>query len=350
MNKQLRKGLPALLCLLLCVLTAAARAESLYVVDQARNAVHLYNEQNGGYVDAGDFATSGLDSPTGIAIGPDGSVYVANSGSNTVHKFNVYGNDLGAVLFANISAPTAIAINRSGQIAVANSATNTVLFDGVTGSATPSSTWLFAEGSTVNNFETYFTVLNPDPQRPAVVTGTFFDQAGNVLGNSTIVVNPLRRGNIKLNALVRSSGIATILTSSVPVLVERPLYFGSPNGGAGAGGSDVFGRNGGGTSWLFPEGNTAGSFREFLLLQNPGGLAAEVRVRFYGTAGQVVDRTLTLVPRSRFTLDVLRDVGALGAGQHSSLVTSTNGVPIIVEQSIYSDNFTRGDGVAGIAQ
>ena len=218
------------------------------------------------------------------------------------------------------------------------------------GSASPSSTWLFAEGSTVNNFETYFTVLNPDPQRAAVVTGTFFDQAGNVLGNSTIVVDPLRRGNIKLNSLVRSSGIATILTSSVPVLVERPLYFGSPNGGAGAGGSDVFGRNGGGTSWLFPEGNTSGSFREFLLLQNPGGLAAEVRVRFFGTAGQVVDRTLTLAPRSRFTLDVLRDVGALGASQHSSLVTSTNGVPIIAEQSIYSDNFTRGDGVAGIAQ
>ena len=137
----------------------------------------------------------------------------------------------------------------------------------------------------------------------------------------------------------------------MPVLVERPLYFGSPNGGAGAGGSDVFGRNGGGTSWLFPEGNTAGSFREFLLLQNPGGLAAEVRVRFFGTAGQVVDRhpdpgpAQPLHPRR-----AARRWCAAAPGQHGSLVTSTNGVPIIAEQSIYSDNFTRGDGVAGIAQ
>ena len=131
MNKQLRGGLPALLCLLLCILTAAARAESLYVVDQARNAVHLYNESNGGFVDAGDFAATGMNSPTGIAVGPDGFVYVVNSGDNTAHKFDSRGNDLGAVIFANINNPTAIAVNSAGQIAVANSGNNTVLFNGV---------------------------------------------------------------------------------------------------------------------------------------------------------------------------------------------------------------------------
>ena len=131
MNKRLRRGQFALLCLLLCVLTAAARAESLYVVDQARNAVHLYNEQNGGFVDAGDFATFGLDSPVAIAVGADGSVYVANSGSNTVHKFDTRGNDLGAIIAANLDGPTAIAINGAGQLAVANSGSNTVWFNGI---------------------------------------------------------------------------------------------------------------------------------------------------------------------------------------------------------------------------
>ena len=32
------------------------------------------------------------------------------------------------------------------------------------------------------------------------------------------------------------------------------------------------------------------------------------------------------------------------------MILSTDGVPIIAEQSIYSDNFTKGDGEAGISQ
>jgi hypothetical protein len=219
------------------------------------------------------------------------------------------------------------------------------------GSNTPSSTWLFAEGSTVNNFETYLTILNPSPSQPAAVTATFFDQLGNVLGNDTIVIDPLRRGNIKVNNFVRSSGIATILTSSTPVLAERPLYFGAPNSpNAPAGGSDVYGRNGGGVTWLFPEGNTGGNFDEFLLLQNPSTQAAAVMVQFFQTNGQPVGYNVVLPPRSRATIDVRRDVPALPPGLHSAMVRSTGGVPIIAEQSIYSDNFTKGDGEAGIAQ
>ncbi len=219
------------------------------------------------------------------------------------------------------------------------------------GASAPSSTWLFAEGSTVNNFETYYTILNPSSSQLAAVTATFFDQAGNVLANTTVLINPLRRGNIKVNDLLRSSGIATILTSNIPVVAERPLYFGSPNSStAGSGGSDVFGRNGGGVSWLFPEGNTSAGYTEFLLLQNPSARPAPVTVRFFETNGQTVDYGVTLPGKSRTTVDVLRNVPTLPPGLHGSIVQSTNGVPIIAEQSIYSDNFTKGDGEAGISQ
>ena len=219
------------------------------------------------------------------------------------------------------------------------------------GAASPSSTWLFAEGSTLNNFETYYTILNPNTSQPAAVTATFFDQAGNVLANTTILINPLRRGNINVNDFVRSSGIATILTSNIPVVAERPIYFGSPNSStSGSGGSDVFGRNGGGVNWLFPEGNTSAGYTEFLLLQNPSSRSAPVTVRFFETNGQTVDYGLTLPPKSRATVDVLRDVPALPQGTHGSLIRSTDGVPIIAEQSIYSGNFAQGDGEAGISQ
>jgi hypothetical protein len=40
----------------------------------------------------------------------------------------------------------------------------------------------------------------------------------------------------------------------------------------------------------------------------------------------------------------------LPAGEHGALLTSTNGVPFLAEQNIYSGDGTRGDSVAGIPQ
>ena len=218
-----------------------------------------------------------------------------------------------------------------------------------TGIDTPANTWLFAEGSTLNRFETFLTVLNPSTSLRATVTATFFDTAGRVLGDTTIVVDPRRRGNIKLNDVVHAGAIATILSSTVPVVAERPLYFGAPNS-ATSGGSVVAGRNGGGLRWEFPEGSTQSGYREFLLLQNPDAQPASLAVDVYGTEGRILEQTLLVPPRGRATLDMRRGFPALPAGVHGSVVRSLNGVPIIVEQSIYSDDFMQGDGTAGIAQ
>lgn len=216
------------------------------------------------------------------------------------------------------------------------------------GAGAPATTWLFAEGSSLHGFETYLTVLNPSLSQRARVTATFFDRSGAALGNATVVIEPRHRGNIRVNDVVRASGIATILSSTVPVVAERPLYFGAPNAGRAAG-SDVLGRNGGGLRWLFPEGGSVPDGREFLLLQNPSGQAATVHVQFFGEAGPLATRDVQLPPRSRVTLDVRRDVASLPAGPHSSLLTSTNGVPVIAEQSLYGGDLTIGDSTAGIA-
>jgi hypothetical protein len=182
------------------------------------------------------------------------------------------------------------------------------------------------------------------------VTATFYNQKGAVLGTRTILVDAHRRGNVKLNDVVHATGVATILTSDVPIVAERPMYFGAPNGSGPSGGSDVFGRNGGGTRWLFPEGDTGGSAREFLLFENPTAEQAPVSVTFFTSGGQAIPFTLLLPPRGRSTVDVLRSVSALAPGQHSAQVTSINAVPIVVEQSIYHNGFSAGDGTEGIAQ
>jgi len=208
--------------------------------------------------------------------------------------------------------------------------------------------WYFAEGSTLNNFETYLTVLNPNANQAAFVTASYFSATGASLGNQTIRVDALRRGNFKLNDYIRANAISTIVSSNAPVVVERPLYFGPPNGGP-SGGSDVLGRNGTATSFSFPEGNTS-TMKEFLLLLNPTNRTANVRVRFYTTGGQVVTRTFSVTPFTRRNLDVNREVTNLPAGDHGSIVESTNGVGVVVEQSIFSADFRSGSSSQGIVR
>jgi hypothetical protein len=113
---------------------------------------------------------------------------------------------------------------------------------GTMGIAQAATGWLFAEGSTANGFQTFLTILNPNAKL-ATVTALFFDTRGYLLGGHSIVVDPLHRGDILLNATVHASAIATSVTSNQPIAVERPFYFGSPNG-ARRGGSIVLGRNG----------------------------------------------------------------------------------------------------------
>jgi len=219
---------------------------------------------------------------------------------------------------------------------------------GNTGTADAATSWLFAEGSTANGFETYLTVLNPGP-RSAAVTAVLRDTAGRVIGARTIVVGSARRGTIRLNGVARASSLATTVTSDAPVVVERPLYFGPPNGGR-TGGSIVFGRNGPGLSWTFPAGDTTPNSREFLLVQNPGAATLALRATFYLTDARTVVRDFSVPVGARLTIDVNRDAPALGGSLHGARLTVMTGSGFIAEQSIYNARLTAGYSAAGLAQ
>jgi hypothetical protein len=153
------------------------------------------------------------------------------------------------------------------------------------GTNTPATSWLFAEGTTTTRFQTFLTILNPNTT-PALVTASFFGQTGGSLGSKTIAVAGLSRANLKLNDFLHASGVATVVTSNLPVVVERPEYFGSPNS-AYVAGSDVFGRNGANTSWTFPAGDT-GTKSEFLLVYNPSPSPVTIAATLYGSDGRTV--------------------------------------------------------------
>ena len=212
------------------------------------------------------------------------------------------------------------------------------------GGATASATWYFPEGSTRHGFNTTFAVYNPGGNL-AAVTATFFDARGRVIGARTILVAPRRRGVLVANGAVHSSGMATVLTSNVAVVVERTLSFGR----RGSGGSTVSGYNGGGLAWEFPEGNTGSGNREYLLLQSTSGRTATVGIEFYTTAGTATHSDVSIPAHGRLSLAV-NGVARLPAGEHGAVLISTNGVPFVAEQSIYSGDGARGDTLAGLAQ
>lgn len=217
------------------------------------------------------------------------------------------------------------------------------------GISTASTVWSFAQGPSASNRQTFFTILNPNQASPAAVTATFFDQTGKPVGAKTIVVNPLRRGNIKLNDVLPTAEVATVLTSNVPVVVERPLYQSSPNLGSAPSGSVIFGRNSGGFSWAFPTGSTANGDHTSLYLFNPGVKAAAVKLSFYTPTGGVVSQTRTLAPNSDTVIDV-NGVDGVAAGPIGITLKSTNGQAFIAEQEVLNTTTQRASSTQGIAQ
>ena len=214
------------------------------------------------------------------------------------------------------------------------------------GSNTPATSWLFAEGTTVNRFETFLTILNPNAL-PARVTASFFGANGISLGSRTLTVPGLSRANLKENDFLNASGIAAVVTSDLPVVVERPEYFGSPND-AGIAGSDVFGQNGASVRASFPDGDTNGH-SEFLLVYNPSGVTEPIDVTFYGSNGALVTKRIEAPPTVRYTIDV----GAFAPGfdpTHGASLRSVSGLGFVAEQTVFAPDHSTLRSTAALAQ
>jgi len=202
------------------------------------------------------------------------------------------------------------------------------------GQIRPAQTWLFAEGATVNRFETYLTVLNTSGAMAQVVA-RFYDSRGHLLARKGFRVAGLRRATLRLNDILPGrEGIASIVTADRPIVVERPEYFGSPNAPA-IPGSDVFGRIGISPFWIFPGGDTAGK-SEFLLLFNPNGQSTHARITVYQSNGSTASTTVTLAAHERGTFEVGRLFSGGLTSQRGEVVQTLDKQGIVVEQTVFA--------------
>ena len=217
------------------------------------------------------------------------------------------------------------------------------------GVTSASTIWQFAHGESAPNRQTFFTILNPNQAAPAAVTATFYDHTGRPVGSSTVIVDPLHRGNIKLNDVLAVAQVATVLTSNVPVVVERPSYDGPANLSQASDGSVVFGQNGGGLSWAFPGATTAPGNLSQLFLFNPGLKPVAVHATFYSDLGATITQDYTLAPNSDTVLTV-NSVPGMPQGRYGAVLKSTNGAVFLAEQSNRNAGLRQMGSTQGIAQ
>lgn len=200
-------------------------------------------------------------------------------------------------------------------------------------------TWTLAEGATTI-FDTFVLVANPNPT-PTRIRATYLTATGleivteqDAPANGRITFWPRvehpELDNAEFSTLVES------LTAGNLVVAERAMYHDNFTSG-----HDAIGVSAPSTEWYFAEGYTGGNaataFETFLLLANTGTTAADATVEYLLDSGQVVTRTYTVSPRSRFTVWVDQEGrlydNRLTAAAFGMRVSATQ--PIVAERAMY---------------
>jgi sugar lactone lactonase YvrE len=98
-----------------------AGASSLFVGNSGDNTITRFDN-------AGNPTTfaRGLNAPTGLAFDAGGNLYVANQFANSIEKFSPMGVDLGSFATSGMASPTGLAFDAAGNLYVANTGNGTI--------------------------------------------------------------------------------------------------------------------------------------------------------------------------------------------------------------------------------
>jgi N-acetylmuramoyl-L-alanine amidase len=198
------------------------------------------------------------------------------------------------------------------------------------GTNQPSTTWYFAEGYTGVGFEEWLCLLNPGDQ-PANVKIEYLSQGG-LLQEEERVLHPWQRDTVYVNeAIGPDHEVSMLVTSDLPVVAERPMYF--LYHGKWDGGHVSTGANKPSQTWYFAEGYTGPGFEEWLCLLNPNPEPNLVSITYQVQGGGNVTDEELVPPFSRRTVDV-----NLRAGRDLQLSMVVRGErPLVAERPIYHD-------------
>jgi DNA-binding beta-propeller fold protein YncE len=128
------------ICTLMLMIFSAAMLQAsdlIYIANQSDNSVKLYNGTTGAFMETVVPPNSGdLNQANGIAIGPDGSIYVSGQASNNIAKFSSSGAFEGDFVSGTggLNSPQAIHFGPDGNLYAVSSANDEILrYSGTTG-------------------------------------------------------------------------------------------------------------------------------------------------------------------------------------------------------------------------
>ena len=210
------------------------------------------------------------------------------------------------------------------------------------GANAPSTTWNFAEGTTLAGFNEYLTLQNPGLNDASVTLTYLYD-----LGTKTVTVNVPKQSRVTALVFDASNlgvgrgyvGVSTAITSTEPIVAERPMYmyfnFGT---GPVAGAHVVVGATGLGTLFGFAAASTAVGENDYLTIQNSGALDANVTVDYYTTGAKVTKQIVVTHSTRRTVLVFSTTGGGLGPGFSPLGIVVSSDKPVLVEKPTYSSN------------
>ena len=199
------------------------------------------------------------------------------------------------------------------------------------GALTPSRAWYLAEGYTGAGFDTYVMVQNPGTA-DATVTLEFQLDKGTA-PDKVINVPAGTRNQVHLNqeaALAAGVSVSTKVTSNVPVVAERAMYF---NYGGKQGGHDSIAVTSPRKTWYLAEGYTGAGFDTYITVQNPTTEAATVTLSYQLDSGTAPDKVLNLPAGTRDQVHLNKETGLSGGVSVSTRVTSN--VDVVAERAMY---------------
>lgn len=207
------------------------------------------------------------------------------------------------------------------------------------GCASPSSTWLFAEGTTRAGFDTWLCIANPQdsPVKVEVAYLLGVGQGANLA--DSFDVGPRSRFTLRVNdAVPPDCDVSMEVTSGMPVVAERPVYF--DYRGAWDGGHDALGSTSASGRWYFAEGTTRAGFEEWICLFNPGKEDARATLSFMSGGGEL-RRLDVAVPAERRQTVFVNDVVEPGTDVSCEV---SSPLPLVAERPVYFESGVRRGG------
>ncbi len=202
-----------------------------------------------------------------------------------------------------------------------NAATDTA------GATAASTTWFFAEGSSVQSplaTDTFLLLENPQ-QVDTTVKMTLFAENGTQVVQQIAMPSNSRR-TIFLNDFMPNSSFGFRVDSTQPIIAERSQFFGpEPRGSTGSLGAMALA-----SEWELPEGSTQPPFTTVIAVLNPNNDTMSVRIDFELENGQVVTQNFSVGPNRKLSINVN---SLLPNNAFASKVTTS--LPSVVERTMF---------------